>query len=95
MTHRQKQLWEEPAAGTVVKDGVGRQTVGPDGKTSTKRGRSYTWLLCTVCGAGTWVGGLAPDQARLDDEEYAKKHGRPCRMTPRCTGRHLLSEEPA
>lgn len=87
-------LFIEPAAGTVVRDGAGRRTVGPDGKTSTKRGRSYTWLRCTSCCAGTWVAGLAPDQDRLGDPEYFKSHGRPCRGTPRCPGRHLLSKDP-
>lgn len=92
---RQQPLWEEPAPGAVVRDGAGRKTVGPDGKTSTKRGRSYTWLCCDRCFAGTWVGGGAPDQERVaEDEEYRKAHGRPCRMTPRCGGRHVLSSIP-
>jgi hypothetical protein len=94
VTERQLTLWEMPAAGTVVKDGAGRQTVDENGKVSKKRGRSFTWLLCTVCLQGTWVAGLAPDQDRLDDVEYRKAHGRPCRMTPRCSGRHLLSKDP-
>lgn len=94
MNVRQQTLWEEPTAGTVVKDGAGRKVVGPDGKTSTKRGRSYCWLLCDVCFCGSWVGGLAPDQSRLGDEEYRKNHGRPCRMTPHCTGRHVLDHDP-
>lgn len=93
--YRQQSLFEEPAAGTVVKDGAGRQTIGPDGKVSTKRGRSYVWLLCDACGCGTWVAGLAPDQGRLNDEDYRKGHGRPCRMTPKCAGRHLVSREPS
>lgn len=91
---RQQPLWEEPAAGTVVKDGAGRKVIGDNGKTSTKRGRSYTWLLCDRCFCGTWVGGLAPDQERLEEEQYRKDHGRPCRMTPRCQGRHVISKEP-
>lgn len=94
MSFRQQPLWEEPAAGTVVKDGAGRKTITVDGKASTKRGRSYTWLLCSVCGCGTWVAGLAPDQDRIDDAEYFKSHGRPCRLTPRCAGRHFLNREP-
>lgn len=94
MTERQLTLWQEPDAGTVVKDGAGRQTLTPDGKLSKKRGRSYTWLLCDVCYCGSWVGGLAPDQGRLGDREYRKAHGRPCRLTPRCQGRHLLSKDP-
>lgn len=91
----QQSPFEEPAAGTVVRDGAGRQTIGPDGKVSKKRGRSYTWLRCDRCGAGSWVGGLAPDQDRLEDDDYRSKHGRPCRGTPKCTGRHLLSKEPS
>lgn len=86
-------LWEQPQLpfpGDVVRDGAGRETVGPDGKVSKKRGRSYTWLTCDRCGEGTWVAGTAPDQERLADEEYRKAHGRPCRMTPRCPGRHLI-----
>lgn len=89
---RQQSLWAQPTAGTVVRDGAGRQTVGPDGKVSRKRGRSYTWLECSQCGQGSWVAGLAPDQSRLNDPDYFKSHGRPCRMTPRCRGRHVLSE---
>lgn len=92
---RQQPLWEEPAAGTVVKDGAGRKVIGESGKTSTKRGRSYTWLLCDRCFCGTWVAGLAPDQERLEEEAYRKDHGRPCRMTPHCTGRHLVAKEPS
>ena len=91
---RQQTLWQEPAAGTVVKDGAGRKVVHPDGRTTTKTGRTYTWLLCTDCFLGSWVAGRAPDQSRLDDEEYRKAHGRPCRLTPRCRGRHLLSKDP-
>lgn len=92
--YRQQSLWKQPTAGTVVRDGAGRQTVGPDGKVSKKRGRSYTWLLCDVCLCGTWVAGLGPDQDRIAEAEYRKNHGRPCRMTPHCTGRHLVSREP-
>jgi hypothetical protein len=51
--------------------------------------------LCDGCGCGTWVGGLAPDQARLGEDEYRRSHGRPCRLTPRCPGRHLVSVEPS
>lgn len=91
----QQSLWKKPEAGTVVRDGAGRQTIGPDGKVSRKRGRSYTWLLCDVCFSGTFVAGLAPDQDRLGEAEYRKGHGRPCRMTPKCPGRHLLSSEPS
>jgi hypothetical protein len=87
---RQLPLWDEPAAGSVIKDGAGRRVVGPDGKVSTKRGRSYTWLSCSHCGCGTWVAGLQPDQSRLDDPEYFKSHGRPCRLTPHCPGRHVV-----
>lgn len=94
MIYHQQFLFEEPAAGTVVKDGTGRQTIGPDGKVSKKRGRSFTWLRCDRCGCGTWVAGLAPDQARLADADYRQSHGRPCRMTPKCTGRHVVSKEP-
>lgn len=93
MTIFQQSLFEEPEPGKVVKDGAGRQTVGPDGKVSKKRGRSYTWLACSACGQGTWVAGLAPDQSRLEDAEYFKAHGRPCRMTPRCPGRHVRGVE--
>lgn len=91
---RQQPLWEEPAPGAVVRDGAGRKVLNENGKVTTKRGRSYTWLLCDRCGCGTWVGGLAPDRERLEDEEYRKAHGRPCRLTPRCLGRHVLDHDP-
>jgi hypothetical protein len=92
--YRQLPLFEEPAAGTVVKDGAGRRTVGPDGKVSTRRGTSFTWLRCDVCGCGRWVKGLAPDQARLDDEDYRKSHGAHCTTGPRgCPGRHVVAVE--
>lgn len=91
---RQQPLWEEPAAGTMVRDGAGRKVTRPDGKVTTKVGLLHTWLLCTQCYAGTWVRGGPPDQDRLTDEEYRKAHGRPCRLTPRCTGRHLLAKDP-
>lgn len=89
---RQLPLWEEPAAGTVVRDGAGRRVTHPDGRTTTKTGRSYTWLLCDQCGCGTWVGRLAPKEDRLEDEEYRKGFPR-CRLTPHCPGRHVVARE--
>lgn len=95
MTYRQQSLWEEPAAGTVVKDGAGRQVQHPDGRITTRRGISHTWLLCDRCGCGSFVKGLPPDQDRLGDEEYRKSHGAPCRTGPKgCGGRHLVAKEP-
>jgi hypothetical protein len=76
--------------GTVVRVGAGRQTVGPDGKVSKKRGNTYTWLACDVCGEVVEVAGRAPDPARLSDPDYRAEHGRPCRLTPRCPGRHVV-----
>lgn len=85
-------MWGDPKPGEVVRFDVGRQTAGPDGKVSKKRGTSYIWLACSVCGELILTKGLAPDQARLEDADYAAKHGRPCRMTPKCPGRHLVSD---
>ncbi len=92
--YRQLGLFEEPEPGATVKDGAGRKVTHPDGRVTTKTGRTYVWLLCDRCGCGTWVGGRAPDQARLEEEQYRKDHGRPCRMTPRCSGRHVLDHDP-
>lgn len=65
----------------------------PIGKVSRKRGITYTWLACDHCGQISLVKGLAPDRSRLDEPDYWKDHGRPCRMTPGCRGRHLLGAE--
>lgn len=76
--------------GEVVVFGKGRKTVTPDGKVSTKRGDSYTWLACDRCGELVLTRGLAPDRERLEDEVYREKFHR-CRLTPRCEGRHVRS----
>lgn len=62
----------------------------PIGKVSTKRGDSYTWLACDICGELILTKGLAPDRERLEDPEYRKKFRR-CRLTPRCPGYHVVS----
>lgn len=74
--------------GEVVVFGKGRKTVTPDGRVSTKRGETYTWLACDVCGEEILTKGLAPDRERLADPEYRAKFHR-CRLTPRCPGYHV------
>lgn len=61
------------------------------GRRHRSTGITYTWLGCDRCSEISLLRCGAPDQARLDDPDYRSKHGRPCRMTPGCPGRHLVS----
>lgn len=75
--------------GEVVVVGRGRKVVTPDGKVSTKRGITYTWLACDVCGEVILTRGLTPDRQKLEVPEY-REHFHRCRLTPRCPGRHCV-----
>lgn len=62
------------------------------GKCHRSTGITYTWLACDRCGGLSLLRCTAPDQGRLDDPDYRKKRGRPCRMSPGCAGRHVISD---
>lgn len=74
---------------------AGRRTVDSEGTVRRQRGRSFTWLACDVCGQLVLAKGLAPDPERLGDPAYRETHGRKCRMTPRCSGRHVVADPSA
>lgn len=78
-------------AGRRVVFDRGRKTVDADGIIHTQRGTTYTWLGCDVCGEVILTAGLEPDQDRIQtDPDYRKGRGRPCRLTPHCSGRHVM-----
>jgi hypothetical protein len=49
------------------------------------RSSGHVWARCTACGAGTMTTALAPHRK-------ARTSWPPCRMTPRCEGRHQPTE---